>query len=400
MEIGPIIKALFRSKTRFFLIGLEVALTLAIVINCINMILDTRKTIDSPTGMDEAGIIVIRNQPFAEAFKEDGYFKNARKADLDLLRSLPGVTAADAFSQIPLSGSGSSSGYKPLGSEMDTLSTNIFWTGTEGVAALGVRLIAGRNFTESDINDSDSKNVLVTKAYADKLFPDGDALGKQIQGREPDHPYTIVGIIEQMHGSWPTWRYVEHVMLAPGEPGSMNWGVRYMVRASPERVSALMATIEERLLALNDGRNVRLETLAEVKAHTFSSDYAVIKMLGAVIVLLIFVTCLGIVGMTSFSVTERLHHIGTRRALGARKFDILRYFLTENWLITTSGVIIGVALTYGLNYALVIMVDGAKLDWRLVAFGIAGMWIVGLSATLLPAWRGARVSPAIATRNV
>ena len=383
MEIGPIIKALFRSKTRFFLIGLEVALTLAIVINCINMILDTRKTIDSPTGMDEAGIIVIRNQPFAEAFKEDGYFKNARKADLDLLRSLPGVTAADAFSQIPLSGSGSSSGYKPLGSEMDTLSTNIFWTGTEGVAALGVRLIAGRNFTESDINDSDSKNVLVTKAYADKLFPDGDALGKQIQGREPDHPYTIVGIIEQMHGSWPTWRYVEHVMLAPGEPGSMNWGVRYMVRASPERVSALMATIEERFLALNDGRNVRLETLAEVKAHTFSSDYAVIKMLGAVIVLLIFVTCLGIVGMTSFSVTERLHHIGTRRALGARKFDILRYFLTENWLITTSGVIIGVALTYGLNYALVIMVDGAKLDWRLVAFGIAGMWIVGLSATLL-----------------
>ncbi|MEJ2080366.1 MAG: ABC transporter permease [Acidobacteriota bacterium] len=400
MEIGPIIKALFRSKTRFFLIGLEVALTLAIVINCINMILDTRKTIDSPTGMDEAGIIVIRNQPFAEAFKEDGYFKNARKADLDLLRSLPGVMAADAFSQIPLSGSGSSSGYKPLGSEMDTLSTNIFWTGTEGVASLGVRLIAGRNFTESDINDSDSKNVLVTKAYADKLFPDGDALGKQIQGREPDHPYTIVGIIEQMHGSWPTWRYVEHVMLAPGEPGSMNWGVRYMVRASPERVSALMATIEERLLALNDGRNVRLETLAEVKAHTFSSDYAVIKMLGAVIVLLIFVTCLGIVGMTSFSVTERLHHIGTRRALGARKFDILRYFLTENWLITTSGVIIGVALTYGLNYALVTMVDGAKLDWRLVAFGIAGMWIVGLSATLLPAWRGARVSPAIATRNV
>ncbi|MEJ2083015.1 MAG: ABC transporter permease, partial [Acidobacteriota bacterium] len=185
MEIGPIIKALFRSKTRFFLIGLEVALTLAIVINCINMILDTRKTIDSPTGMDEAGIIVIRNQPFAEAFKEDGYFKNARKADLDLLRSLPGVMAADAFSQIPLSGSGSSSGYKPLGSEMDTLSTNIFWTGTEGVASLGVRLIAGRNFTESDINDSDSKNVLVTKAYADKLFPDGDALGKQIQGREP-----------------------------------------------------------------------------------------------------------------------------------------------------------------------------------------------------------------------
>lgn len=400
MEIGPIIKALFRSKTRFLLIGLEVALTLAIVVNCVNMMLDIQNTINSPTGLDEAGIIVVRSQPFAEEFKEEGYFENARKADLDLLRSLPGVKASDAISQVPLSGSGSSSGYKPLGSEMDTLSTNIFWTGTEGFATLGVRLIAGRNFTESDINDSDSKNVLVTKAYADKLFPDGDALGKQIQGREPDNPYTIVGIIEQMHGSWPRWRYVEHVMLAPGEPGSMNWGVRYMVRASPDRVSELIATIEKRLLALNDGRNVRLETLAEVKSNTFSSDYAIIKMLSSVIVLLVFVTSLGIIGMTSFSVTERLHHIGTRRALGARKLDILRYFLTENWLITTSGVVIGVALTYGLNYALVTLVDGAKLDWTLVAFGVAGMWLIGLSATLLPAWRGARISPAIATRNV
>ena len=400
MEIGPIIKALFRSKTRFLLVGLEVALTLAIVVNCVNMILDTRKTINSPTGMDEAGIIVIRSEPFDEAYKEEGYFKNARKADLELLRSLPSVMAADAISQIPLSGSGSSSGYKPLGSEMDTLSTNIFWTGTQGVDTLGVRLVAGRNFTLSDINDSDSKNVLVTKAYADKLFPDGDALGKQIQGREPDNPYTIVGIIEQMHGSWPRWRYVEHVMLAPGEPGSLNWGVRYLVRTDPAKISTLIPTIEERLLALNNGRNVRIETLAEVKAHTFSSDFAVMKMLSAVIVLLVFVTALGIIGMTSFSVTERLHHIGTRRALGARKLDILRYFLTENWLITTSGVAVGVGLTYGLNYALVTLVDGAKLDWTLVAFGMVGMWIVGLGATLLPAWRGARISPAIATRNV
>ena len=400
MEIGPIIKSLFRSKTRFFLVGLEVALTLAIVVNCINMMLDIRKTIDSPTGLDEAGIIVVRSTPFAEAFKEDGYFKNARKADLEYLRSLPGVIAVDGISQIPLSGSGSSSGYKPLGSEMDTLPTNVFWTGPDGIAALGVRLIAGRNFTEDDITESDSKNVIVTQAYADRLFPDGDALGKQIQGREPDNPDTIIGIIEQMHGSWPHWRYIEHVMLDPGEPGSMNWGVRFLVRADPRHVSELIPTIEKQLLEINDGRNVQLSTLAEIKAETFSDDVAIMQMLSAVIVLLIFVTALGIIGMTSFSVTERLHHIGTRRALGARKFDILRYFLTENWLITSSGVTIGVAMTYGLNYALVTLLDGAKMDWRLVVFGVAGMWLVGLGATLLPAWRGARISPAIATRNV
>jgi putative ABC transport system permease protein len=123
-------------------------------------------------------------------------------------------------------------------------------------------------------------------------------------------------------------------------------------------------------------------------------------MLMAVIVFLVFVTALGIVGITSFSVTERTHHIGTRRALGARKVDILRYFLTENWLITTSGIFFGVLCTYGLNYILVNFINGAKLDWRLMVGGLIGMWIVGLLAAFFPALRGSRVSPAVATRNV
>ncbi len=128
MEIGPILRTLFRNKTRFILITLEVALTLAIVVNCINMMLDLKHQMDRPTGI-------------------------------------------------------------------------------QGVDVLGVKLIQGRNFTLSDINDSESNNVIITKAYADRMFPDGDALGKQIQGREPDNPDTIVGIIQKMHGSWPTWPY-------------------------------------------------------------------------------------------------------------------------------------------------------------------------------------------------
>jgi putative ABC transport system permease protein len=400
MEIGPILRTLFKNKTRFVLISLEVALTLAIVVNCVNMMLDLQNQMDRPTGLAEDEIVVIRSHPFMADFKEEGYFENAMKADLDMMRSVPGVLAADAFNHIPLSGSGSSSGWKPLGSEMNTLAANYFTTGLQGLDVLGVKLIQGRNFINSDINDNESKNVIVTKAYADKLFPDGDALGKQIQGRDPQDPDTIVGIIEKMHGSWPTWPHVENVLLNPGEPGSFNWGVRYMARVEAERINALATTLEEKLLELNDGRNVQIETLAEVKADTFDSNLGVIRLLTAVIALLVFVTALGIVGITSFSVTERTHHIGTRRALGARRLDILRYFLTENWLITTSGIGIGILLTYGLNYVLVSFINGAKLDWRILLVGLIGMWLIGLLAALLPALRGSRISPAVATRNV
>jgi putative ABC transport system permease protein len=173
-----------------------------------------------------------------------------------------------------------------------------------------------------------------------------------------------------------------------------------MMRTEPGQVEAVFPMVEEALLGANDGRNVRVETLAEVKAQTFSAQTAIVKMLGGVIVLLIFVTGLGIVGITSFSVTERTHTIGTRRALGARQFDILRYFLTENWVIISSGLVLGIGLTLLLNYLLVTFVNGAKLSPSLLVYGVILMWALGLVSALFPAWKGARIPPAIATRNV
>ncbi len=400
MELGPIFRTLIRNKVRFILIGCEVALTLAIVVNSLNMMLELKHQMDRPTGIDEANLLVVRSEPFSPDFRDEGYLKNSRQEDLDLLRLLPGVRAAEAISQIPLSGSGSSSGYKPLGSEQHTLATGVYDTGEHFLEALDIRLIAGRNFQPSDFHDADSKNVIMTKAFADKLFPDGNALGQQIQGRSAENPHTIIGIVEHMHGSWPMWTYAEHVTFFPDLPGSYNWGVRYLVRANPGQRDPLAPTIEERLLAVNGGRNLTIETLQEIKAETYQGSYAVIQMLSVVIVLLVFVTTLGIVGITSFSVTERLHYIGTRRALGARKLDIVRFFLTENWIITTSGVAIGLLLAYGLNYALVNFVSGTMLDWRIALSGVAGMWLVGQLAALFPALRGARISPAVATKSV
>jgi putative ABC transport system permease protein len=352
------------------------------------------------TGIDEDNIIIVRSQPFSPDFKQEAYLDDARQADLAFLRSLPGVHNAEAITQIPLSGSGSSGGYKPLGSKMQTLSTAYFTMGTEAIDTLGIRLLAGRTFNSADINDAPSKNVLVTKAFADALFPNGDALGKQIQGRTPENPHTIVGILEKMHGSWPRWRWIEHVTLIPGKPGNFQNGIRYLVRTERGQRDVVAKGIETQMLKMDNGRNVIVGTLADTKAHTYMPDLNVARIMGAVIVLLLFVTALGIVGITSFSVTERTRQIGTRRAIGARRLDILRYFLTENWMITSLGVAFGVLLAYGLNYYLMHKLNGTRLDWLLVTGGIAVMWLISFSAALFPALRGTRITPAIATRTV
>ena len=106
-----------------------------------------------------------------------------------------------------------------------------------------------------------------------------------------------------------------------------------------------------------------------------------------------------IVGVTAFSVTERRKQIGTRRALGATKGAVLRYFLLENWIVTNAGLILGVAVAYGLNVLLVTKTSGAKLDWRLVIASIVLIWLQGIIATLIPAMRATRFSPVIATRG-
>ena len=124
------------------------------------------------------------------------------------------------------------------------------------------------------------------------------------------------------------------------------------------------------------------------------------KMLSTVIGLLLVVTALGIVGLTSFSVTERTRQIGTRRALGASKGEIVGYFLVENWMITGIGLLFGLLLTYGLNFALVNLANGAKLDLGLVAGGAILLWLTGILAALVPAIRATGVAPEVATRTV
>ena len=131
-----------------------------------------------------------------------------------------------------------------------------------------------------------------------------------------------------------------------------------------------------------------MKELTEIKERFQSQSALLVTILSLVIFLLLFVTSLGIVGLTVFSVAERTRQIGTRRALGARKADILRYFLLENWLVTTMGLVLGVALAYGLNVALVTRLNGTKIDAGLVILGVALLWIAGLAATYFPAPQG------------
>lgn len=402
MSIGPIVRAMMHNKTRFLLIVLEVAITMAIVTNCVNMILEERKNLVRESGFDDDNIVWIRSRPFDPAFKEIPYMNESIDADLRTLSGIPGVKAAASTNFKPWQGGGSSNQLKAQGQKGDVFRTQSYYGTADLFDTLGIHVIEGRGFVPADFDypdDQEPRVTIVSRALAKLAFGDEHVVGKVLTDSEGTTAYTIVGIVDRFYNPYG-WPIHEYVAFYPSRVGSYARGSRFLVRVEPGAMKAILPLIDQRLTRANGGRVIEAETIAEVKDQYFAGARTLVKAMAAVILLLVFITALGIFGLTTLSVAERTRQIGTRRALGATRRDILVHFLAENWLVTTTGLVVGVAATYALNFLLVTKVSGVKMDWRLIAIGVLLLWVNGLIATIAPAVRGSKLSPAIATRSV
>jgi len=403
MEIGPIWRAMMRNKTGAVLIALQIAVTMAIMVNAVSIMQERSKMMSRPSGIDEHNIFVISSIGFAEDFNE----RVTIEEDLAALRAIPGVVNAIQSNSIPLSGGGWSMGLQTEpGEEIDGTGVAVYFVDEHGVDTFGLNLIAGENFSATEIEWRERSstewpaNILITEAMAEALFPDdpAGALGQTVYINSSE-PMTITGIIEQMQAPWNGWDGVERVMLVPTH--TLFGSTRYIIRAEPGMRDGLMPQVEEMLAASNKGRIVRsMRTMDETRERSYRGDSSMIKILTFTIVLLIAVTSLGIVGLASFSVNRRTKQIGTRRALGASKLAILRYFMTENFIISLVGVSVGAALTIGLNILMIEAFSLTRITWYLVPVAMMMLLLVGQAAVYGPARRASSVPPEVATRTV
>ena len=413
MEIGPIFRAMIQKKIGVILLVVEIAVTMAVVLNCINLVLDNRKRLMIASGLDEENILVLSLQSYGDAFEEDAFVDQIRQQDLELIRAQLGVIDATPIGPLPLQGGGSSTQRKAVGAVNDTLvRTPIYTVDEHFLQTLDLELVEGRAFTKADIlprlGDDEQPatprpiNVIITSALGEALFPDGQALGKVITSSGDQAHNTIVGIVDYMHTPYDDGASgMEYrIVFFPGRPGSAS-GMNYLVRSEPNAFTDLFTDLEERLATVNADRSIKTRSLMEIKEGGQFVNLFIVRILTAIGVLLLTVTALGIYGMTSFSVTERTHQIGTRRALGARKIHIVRLFMVENAIITFLGIGIGLVLAFALNVAIVNAASNiSRLPLSLVILGVLIIWSIGAMATLLPALRGASIPPVIAARSV
>lgn len=406
MEVRPIFSALLRNKAGLALIVLQVAIALAAICNSLYIVVQRAERVGRPSGIDEANSFIISSLGFTPSFDTRG----AMLQDTAAIAAIPGVLAVTPTNTVPTSNGGWSTGLdiQPLdpNGERRSQSSALYFVDEHGVEAFGVNLLAGRNFRPEEITDFtpdsgiQARVVIVTQALADKLYPEGDALGKPIYGLVgANETSTIIGIMEKMQQPWPTSRSVEQSSLVPARlVGGSN--ATYLVRSEPGRRDEVIKAVEAKLAAINGQRLLRnVRTVEEIRARSYQRDQAMIRILVAVMAAMVLITAAGIVGLASFWVTRRIKQIGTRRALGARRFNIRGYFQTENGIIVTLGVALGAVLTYGFNIWLMQNYGAERLPWHYLAAGAVTVYALGQLAVLGPAQKASQVSPAVATRT-
>lgn len=407
MEIRPILSALRHNKGSAVLIALQMAVTLAIFCNAIFIVQQRVARMERPSGVDETDDFVIENQWIGTPTN----LVSLVQGDLAALRAIPTVRDAYITNSFPFN----------LGEAMLRITLDpdrprsrkiaaVYFGDQHAMDTLGFKLSAGRNFNASDISDFDISHVtppsgiLVTRALADQLAPGGKVLG-MVATLAPPWPTSgpIVGIIETLQAP---------DVNAPGSNAVAGdaivlpyrfivGGAPYVVRAEPGRLAQAMKAAPAALARVSRQRVIyQMFSFAQERHAAYSGDSTLALLLSLVCVILLAVTAFGIVGLTSYWVSQRRRQIGIRRALGATRQAIMWHFQTENLLITVCGIVVGVVLAVGGNLWLVSRFAMGRMPYEYLLAGVVALIALGQLAVLWPALRAASVPPAEATRTI
>ena len=406
MHFLPILSTLRRHRTAAALLVIEIALTCAIVSNAIFLISErlTKMSRDSGVAEDE----LVRLHISAIGTKQNAEALTAQ--DHAALKAIPGVKSVANSNMVPFGNSSWNSSISTLQHDPNApINAGMYMGGVDMLPTLGVELVAGRNFTPEEIVGFEDFRkhrtrlpaVIITRGIAEKLFPNQNPIGKSLDV-SGDEPSTVVGVIAKLvrPNEVNGLSQKDYSMLLPVQV-PYTVGGNYLLRVDPERRHEVLAAAEAALTKLDPGRIfLDRQTFDDMRKEYFKDDRAMAWLLAGTCIALLIITALGIVGLASFWVQQRTRQIGIRRALGATRGDILRYFQTENLILATIGIILGMGLAYAINLWLMKSYQIARLPAGFLPVGALLLWLLGQIAVLGPALRASLIPPAIATRTV
>jgi len=372
---------------------------MAILCNVIAIITDSTDRHRTMTGLDEDRIAVIQNIAVIGS-NDSGTIGEGLLA----LRALPWVEEA-AFGPAPFTAS--TAPIRTSADRIDPTAETYIYFGSQGLSsALGLKVVAGTMLSDEmlpDIEQALTSNgviqlpALITHSLAERLYPAGDALGKNIYTHVWGS-YTatmrVVGIVADFRSDITGNQSDAEAIIAESSFTNQAVGGLYLIRGrgpvTPEQMEEFATTLSTHM---PDFAQEPAKSIEQLRNAYFAGEAARSNMLTAILFVVVSSTALGIFGLTHFWVLGRKPYIGIRRALGARRRDIASYFMTENLLISLIGVALGVFTSITLNRGLAAHFEVVPLSGVLIATSACIIVLTCQLAALLPALKVSYIEP-------
>ncbi len=404
MDIKPILSTLSRHRIAATLITLEIALACAVLCNALFLAASRMELMRLDSGVNEAAVATIALNECDDCSAVD---LNDRW--LQQLRNQPGVQAAGVANAVPFGQRAAVAGIT-LDAEGKHFGgvPHFYMADADAITALQLSPIKGRTFTAADFQPIENylpnnAQVWITQSLAEHLWPGQEPLGREFW--MSSYHFTVAGILAHFAQPAP----------GRGETGvaGAQWSVivpvqsnaqsgTYVVRANPSDLQRIVNDAIAAAPRISPQTVVSADyskPLQQLREVFFQQDRAMTRLLLGVCLAMLLVTALGIIGLASFWVQQRTKQIGIRRALGATRRQVIGYFQTENLLLTSFGIVLGMLLAFGGNQLLMHYFEIDRLPLYYLPVGAVLLLVLGQLAVIGPALRAAAIPPIVATRS-
>ena len=366
------------------------------------------------TGFDASNVIAFKVGVSHTLTKTPASTRIAYQQLVERIRQIPSVAAADLTTALPLTGDG---GYLPFwldSQKPESLQaaprTGWFMTGPDYLRTMGMQLLQGRFFTGQD-NTKAPCVAVIDSNFARRFFPDGKPIGHTITaGFASFGPCAIIGVVNHvkyagLQDNGPANQYQAYYSLYqdPDQWVPINYAdARFVVR-TPLDAGSLIPSIKEAVRqSATDQPIYDIQTMQQIVSDSMSAQRFPMILLTAFAGLALLLASVGIYGMISYSVAQRVQEIGIRMALGADKGSVLAMFVSQELKLALSGIAIGIVVALILTRTLSgfshLLYNVGAADP--LTFSSVSIVLITLAAVAgyIPARRAAKVDPIVALR--